>query len=1044
MKIRLITALFALFSMQGLIAQSNDCLTATPITLTNGSACLNGTTVNATSSNTLYSTCNVTGLNEVWYTYTASGANNDFQITSLGLTNAQIVIYTVSCGLGGTLELCDNVTGTTTLNTSWGFTPGTQVWIGVMSNVGIEGNFELCVDSYAPDPSGGNTCAGAIPICDIGVNYTINMNSLSSSGTTPSCFLGTGNQDVWIQFEVTQAGTIEWSATPSANDVELDWALFDISGGCPTNQGGWNAAEIACNYNYAQGIGAGVGMNDAISCVACPTSAVAGACEEFCTEAFLPTGTYVLVIDQYEGSPATLDFIFENGTTALISPVANFTVSPALVCGPNMTVNITDNSIGGSPDWTFGNGDTYSGSNPPAEFYDIPGTYAITATIPGACPSTNTEFVQLLAPLAGTVSGVDETCLGSCNGSASISTISGGDGVYTYTWFDVGMNPIGQSGISASGLCAGDYIVQVANAACGTTLDIPVTIATSGTNDDPTFSMTPTCDGGNASISGTLGGTFSFNSPPGDAAVIDPSTGLITNGTSGATYDVLYTTNGPCSASSNQNVTVLTLDDASFSMTPSCDGGVAVITGTTGGTFSFNTAPGDAAVIDPSTGLITNGTSGNTYDILYTTSGVCPSSSIEQVTASNADDPSFSMTATCDGGTASISGTAGGTFTFAIVPTDGAVIDPVTGTVSGGSSGAVYDIQYTTAGACSESSTEQVTVLLEDDPSFTLSPTCDGGTATVSGLAGGTFVFNVAPSDAAVIDGLTGTVSGGTSSATYEVLYTTNGICPATLVQQVTALSQDDATFSMTPTCDGGFATISGTTGGTFTFTTSPSDGATIDSGTGSVSGGTPGTSYDVTYSTTGTCPSSSNIQFTAFSLPPAPAAGIDSVYCSSDIYANMSVIGTGGTYTWYDASSNVLGTGTSFQPLDILGVTDYFVTETVNGCEGPSSIVTITIQGCSITIPTAITPNGDMDNDTWEIIDLDIVYPDNTVRVFNRWGSLIFEHVSNNGENLYNDNKWNGTYDGDTLPVGSYYYVIDLNDKDGNVATGSVSIILD
>ena len=139
-----------------------------------------------------------------------------------------------------------------------------------------------------------------------------------------------------------------------------------------------------------------------------------------------------------------------------------------------------------------------------------------------------------------------------------------------------------------------------------------------------------------------------------------------------------------------------------------------------------------------------------------------------------------------------------------------------------------------------------------------------------------------------------------------------------------------------------------------------------------------------------------------------------------------------------------MLGTGGSFQPVDVIGTTEYYITETLNGCEGPASMVMITIQECDITIPTAITPNGDLGNDTWEILDLDEVYPDNSVRVFNRWGNIVFEHLSNSGANPYSNNKWDGTYDGDTLPVGSYYYVIELNDGEDSIETGSVSIVLE
>jgi gliding motility-associated-like protein len=175
---------------------------------------------------------------------------------------------------------------------------------------------------------------------------------------------------------------------------------------------------------------------------------------------------------------------------------------------------------------------------------------------------------------------------------------------------------------------------------------------------------------------------------------------------------------------------------------------------------------------------------------------------------------------------------------------------------------------------------------------------------------------------------------------------------------------------------------------------------------------------------------------------PGAPTAGTDSLYCSSWTLENMTVSGTGGTYTWYsdNALSLVLGTGSTLMPIDVNGTNYYYVTETLNGCEGPASTVTITIQDCEIIVPTAITPNGDGVHDTWEIVDLDDVYPNNVVTVFNRWGNIIYQSTKGN----YAGKPWDGTYEGNALPVASYYFVIDFNDEDKGTQTGIVSIVLD
>lgn len=84
---------------------------------------------------------------------------------------------------------------------------------------------------------------------------------------------------------------------------------------------------------------------------------------------------------------------------------------------------------------------------------------------------------------------------------------------------------------------------------------------------------------------------------------------------------------------------------------------------------------------------------------------------------------------------------------------------------------------------------------------------------------------------------------------------------------------------------------------------------------------------------------------------------------------------------------------------------------------------------------PNMITPNGDGQNDVWVLDNLNSIYPDCVVRVFNRWGNIVFESEG------YLDN-WDGTHNGERLPMGTYYYTIDLNDAEGSVLKGYVSIV--
>lgn len=87
--------------------------------------------------------------------------------------------------------------------------------------------------------------------------------------------------------------------------------------------------------------------------------------------------------------------------------------------------------------------------------------------------------------------------------------------------------------------------------------------------------------------------------------------------------------------------------------------------------------------------------------------------------------------------------------------------------------------------------------------------------------------------------------------------------------------------------------------------------------------------------------------------------------------------------------------------------------------------------------IPTVITPNSDGVNDLLVIENLNILYPDNEVRIVNRWGGVVFESKGY-------EEPWDGTRmnEGEPLPMGSYFYRIILNDDEGTEITGPISII--
>jgi len=99
------------------------------------------------------------------------------------------------------------------------------------------------------------------------------------------------------------------------------------------------------------------------------------------------------------------------------------------------------------------------------------------------------------------------------------------------------------------------------------------------------------------------------------------------------------------------------------------------------------------------------------------------------------------------------------------------------------------------------------------------------------------------------------------------------------------------------------------------------------------------------------------------------------------------------------------------------------------NGCAATDEVV-IAVDP-ALVIGNVITPNGDGSNDVWRI------YPDAaratcTVRIFDGFGRLLLETSEY-------QNDWDGTFEGNSLPDGDYYYYLDCADT---AEKGTLTII--
>lgn len=127
-------------------------------------------------------------------------------------------------------------------------------------------------------------------------------------------------------------------------------------------------------------------------------------------------------------------------------------------------------------------------------------------------------------------------------------------------------------------------------------------------------------------------------------------------------------------------------------------------------------------------------------------------------------------------------------------------------------------------------------------------------------------------------------------------------------------------------------------------------------------------------------------------------------------------------TYLW--SGPNFTSSERKFE-VPVIGTYNVTVI-TEDGCAAQKSFIVDTIL-CEI--PRGISPNGDGDNDTFDLSGYGVI----RLSIFNRYGVEVYNQTNYN-------NEWSGqSTNGNELPTGTYYYMIEL--KNGETKTGWVYI---
>nr|WP_321223252.1 gliding motility-associated C-terminal domain-containing protein [uncultured Psychroserpens sp.] len=98
-----------------------------------------------------------------------------------------------------------------------------------------------------------------------------------------------------------------------------------------------------------------------------------------------------------------------------------------------------------------------------------------------------------------------------------------------------------------------------------------------------------------------------------------------------------------------------------------------------------------------------------------------------------------------------------------------------------------------------------------------------------------------------------------------------------------------------------------------------------------------------------------------------------------------------------------------------------------------------VSVENCPPYIPEGFSPNNDGTNDSFNIQGLYDIFENHDLKIYNRYGTLIFE-----GDN---DTKWYGLVNrglnnhGNIVPVGTYFYILNPNDVQYEIMMGWVYV---
>jgi gliding motility-associated-like protein len=486
-------------------------------------------------------------------------------------------------------------------------------------------------------------------------------------------------------------------------------------------------------------------------------------------------------------------------------------------------------------------------------------------------------------------------------------------------------------------------------------------------------------------------------------------------------------------------------------------------TGSTPGNYRWYSSSTSTAVLSSDEVLLTPVLFSTTTYYVSINSGACESTRVAVVaTIGGLTPPTTTGASTCNSTgslTLTAAGGAAGEYRWYTTATGGSAISGETNatyTTPVLTTSTTYYVSIMQASCESPRSAVVATVNAGSaPPTVTGQSRCGAGTVTLSASGGtsGQYRWYFAATGGTAITGETNS-SYTTASISVTTSYFVSinyGSCESSRIEVVATVTSPGAApaASGTTVCTNATATLTATGTGTILWYDVATGGTSVHSGATFT---TPALALTTTYhvaSSNGTCetprtPVVVTVSNCANNQPPAiaPATGTTGIGGSVTIVLmpllsdpdnnidlatlKIKVQPKSGAIASIDQNGqlSVDYTGVTFTGSDEITIE---VCDIAGSCT--TRIITIVVSGEVFTY-NAVSPNGDGKNEEFQIAGIDLIPAtrENTVKIFNRWGDLVFETVNyNNTTNVFKGLSSNGK----ELPSGTYYYIISFSGRE-------------